>query len=550
MVLCPAGNTEGTVLKVKVRPFMPNHSLRVLLVAEHASAQFGGEAALPLHYFRILRRRGIDVWMIVHERTRMELTGLFPEAGDRIYYVPDTWWHRTAYQLGQLLPSRLEYVTLGFASRILSQWIQRRLIRQAIQAHQITLIHQPLPVSPKEPSMIFGMGVPVVIGPMNGGMEYPPAFGKMESWLTYTVIRLGRRFSALLNWVMPGKRQAAVLLVANRRTQNALPSGITGQVIELVENGVDLSIWQAAENLLDVEAGAEALRNLSSTGNFFSFVSSMVNRRNQTEQQLAATAVYSKYRRYLQSTEHLDQLAQATITWGRDQLPGLVSERTRAKLTPQGSSGARFKITPQPRLTFVYVGRLVEWKAVDCLLAAFQQVAEKLPAKLEIIGDGVMRSELEQQALDLGLLAGTPASLSSRSGQADVEFMGWLSQANCAQRLQHADVMVLPSVYECGGAVVLEAMAMGLPVIATNWGGPADYLDISCGILVNPDTRESFIQGLAIAMERLAGSPDLRYQMGQAGAARVRQIFDWDIKVDRMLEIYDRALTSHDNVLA
>jgi glycosyltransferase involved in cell wall biosynthesis len=445
---------------------MLNPSPRVLIVAEHASARFGGEAALPLHYFRILHRRGIDVWMIVHERTRAELTALFPDAGDRISYVPDTWWHRLAYQLGKNLPNRLEYITLGFASRLLSQWIQRRLIRRAIQAHQITVIHQPIPVSPKEPSMIFGMGVPVVMGPMNGGMAYPPAFGKMEGKFTGLVVGLGRQFSNVLNRVLPGKRQAAILLVANRRTQQSLPAGTTGRVIELVENGVDLEVWRAADP--------------------------------QTPFQTPSLEVDT-------------------------------------------SANAPSSPTLEP-LTFVYVGRLVDWKAVDCLISAFAQIAEKFPVKLEIIGDGKLRGALESQAAGLGLLTGTVDTSAPAAHPSQVEFVGWLSQVDCAQRLQQADVMVLPSVYECGGAVVLEAMAMGMPVIATNWGGPADYLDVSCGILVDPDTRESFIQGLAIAMERLASSPDLRHQMGQAGAARVRKIFDWDAKVDRILEIYDQAL--------
>ena len=52
--------------------------MRVLIVAEHASLKFGGEAALPVHYYRILRRRQIPVWLVVHERTRSELESLFP----------------------------------------------------------------------------------------------------------------------------------------------------------------------------------------------------------------------------------------------------------------------------------------------------------------------------------------------------------------------------------------------------------------------------------------------------------------------------------------
>ena len=61
-------------------------------------------------------------------------------------------------------------------------------------------------------------------------------------------------------------------------------------------------------------------------------------------------------------------------------------------------------------------------------------------------------------------------------------------------------------------------MAAGLPVVATDWGGPADYLDESCGILVPPTSRDSFIRGLAGGIRRLASSPQLRDEMGCACA--------------------------------
>jgi glycosyltransferase involved in cell wall biosynthesis len=100
------------------------------------------------------------------------------------------------------------------------------------------------------------------------------------------------------------------------------------------------------------------------------------------------------------------------------------------------------------------------------------------------------------------------------------------------------DVLVLPSLFECGGAVVLEAMAVGLPVIATAWGGPLDYLDQSCRILVAPDSREALVAGFAAGMKTLAQSHPLRNKMGEAGYARARQHFDWQRKIDQILELY------------
>lgn len=116
---------------------------------------------------------------------------------------------------------------------------------------------------------------------------------------------------------------------------------------------------------------------------------------------------------------------------------------------------------------------------------------------------------------------------------------GWVSQRECSAALKEVDVLVLPSLCECGGAVVLEAMACGLPVVATNWGGPADYIDATCGVLVDPIDPACFVDGLVQAMSRLAGSPELRRSMSQAAAARVSSgVFNWDDKVKIMLGVY------------
>jgi len=416
-------------------------NLRVLIVAEHASAKFGGEAALPLHYYRILRQRGIPTWLVVHERTRTELQTLFPE-DKNITYIPDTTWHRLLYQLSKWLPNRLAYFTVGFIMRIMTQLAQRRIIRHIVKEEKVNIIHQPIPVSPKEPSMIFGMGVPVIIGPMNGGMDYPPAFKKMQSPIENLTLVLGRKFSSLMNKLIPGKRQAALLIVANERTRQALPQGVCKQVIELVENGVDLSVWKPS------------ISNTTKT--------------------------------------------QSSIT------------------------------------RYIFVGRLVNWKAVDLLLQAFKYASSQAAISLTIIGDGVERSNLEQKAQELDIL-GTDAHQSGK-----VSFLGWLSQEECSAKLQQFDVLVLPSLLECGGAVVLEAMAKGLPVIATNWGGPADYLDPSCGILVEPLSKDIFMENLTNAMLKLARSHQERQAMGQAGQAKVKQFFDWEVKVDQILQVYQQ----------
>ncbi len=431
---------------------------RVLIVAQHASLKFGGEAALPWHYFQFLRQRKVEAWLVVHDWTRDELKSFFHEDFDRIYFVPDPPWLRVLGKWSRVLPSRLGNFTVRLVSRLLAQLLyQRPIIKQAIAEQQIDVIHQPMPVSPKEPSMMFGLGVPVVIGPMNGGMDYPPSFQYMQSWFTRKTLNIARLGSNLFNIIIPGKLMATTLLVANSRTKDALPKPIRGKVIELVENGIDSATWQPH---FHNHTGKDATQQLT--------------------------------------------------------------------------------ITPQKPTKFVFVGRLVDWKAVDLLILAFKQVVEQIPAELEIIGKGPKRVALESLAKELGLIN---SRLSHEIPNSEVvKFTGWLTRTECARHLELADVLVLPSLFECGGAVVLEAMAMGIPVIATHWGGPADYLDTSCGILVQPTSREPFINDLAEAMVKMAKSPELRQAMGKAGRQRVIDNFDWEVKATKIIDVYQEAI--------
>lgn len=82
---------------------------------------------------------------------------------------------------------------------------------------------------------------------------------------------------------------------------------------------------------------------------------------------------------------------------------------------------------------------------------------------------------------------------------------------------------------------------MAKPVIATGWGGPLDYIDQSCGVLVAPESRNSIIDGFAAAMVDMAKSQSIRQRMGAFGLAKVKKEYDWELKVDRILDIYNNA---------
>ena len=218
-------------------------SLRVVIVAQNASTKFGGESILPWHYFRLLRKRGVDARLVVHERTRDELLALLPEQAERMHFVPDLPSQRLLWQIGKRLPGRIEENTVGLWLHAATALMQRKVVRELIARYRIDVIHEPIPVSPKQPSFMFGLPAPVVIGPMNGGMDFPPAFAGSASVAERLFMGVGRELAHSVNLLIPGKHEAALLLTANERTRKALPRSASRQVIQLVENGVDLSLF-------------------------------------------------------------------------------------------------------------------------------------------------------------------------------------------------------------------------------------------------------------------------------------------------------------------
>jgi glycosyltransferase involved in cell wall biosynthesis len=405
--------------------------MRVVIVADNASTRFGGEAFIPFNYFRLLLQRKVDVRLVVHARNRTELSGCFPESLERLYFVEDTWLHKALFRLGSFLPRRLSEATTGLLLHLVTEKAQHRLVRQLVKTFPVDVVHQPIPVSPKVPSTIHGYGARVIIGPLNGGMDYPPAFKRREGFLSAAILRIARAAADFINIVIPGKLRADVVLVANQRTHRALPPGVRGTILEMVDNAVDFKIWHR--------------------------------------------------------------------------------KTTRA--------------TSDSFLKLIFVGRLIELKAVDLIIEAIKTLPPNVPVSLEIVGDGPMKGPWQDRCRELGL-------------ESVVRFSGFLPQQECADRLRQSDVFVMPSLHDCGGAVVLEAMATGLPVVATAWGGPLDYLDESCGILVEPSSRKALVEGFSNAIIRLAESATLREEMGEAGYHRTRRDFDWERKIDHILEVY------------
>ena len=168
-----------------------------------------------------------------------------------------------------------------------------------------------------------------------------------------------------------------------------------------------------------------------------------------------------------------------------------------------------------------YVGSLTTEKGLDVLLCAMSQLANRFPeAHLYLVGDGPLRRTLRMQAESLNI-----------GGR--VCFVGTVSDVR--PWLAAFDVLVLPSRSEGMGRVLLEAMAMEVPVLATRVGGIVEIIkDGENGILVESDSAEK----LFLALSYILSSDDLREKLSGNGLEFVTKNFRLESVVSMVAQIY------------
>ena len=222
-----------------------------------------------------------------------------------------------------------------------------------------------------------------------------------------------------------------------------------------------------------------------------------------------------------------------------------IGESAQWRVIPLGVDFTELQSLPLPNgaapLRCGMVGRLVPIKNPSLLLSALSRLLQrdsKGPVHGRFIGDGPLRPELEEEARRLGL-----------DGMAS--FSGWVdSQRACYENL---DVVCLTSRNEGTPVSLIEAMAAGRPVVATAVGGVGDLLGLDThtadiprgtfritarGVLV----QEGDAEGLSAALERLAGDPQLRRRLAQAGRAYACMEFSPERLVRAISELYEQGL--------
>jgi len=324
----------------------------------------------------------------------------------------------------------------GYPFAIAFEWCVWRRMRTRILAGEFDALLRLLPITAVLPSplafFLRNGPVPFVIGPINGGLPWPPGFSQADNqkqWISGL-----RSLYRFLPFARSTYRDAAAIMAGSSQTYAEF-AAFRDKLFFLPENGVSAS--------------------LCSTG-----------------------------------------------------------QRSRER------SG---------ELELIFVGGLVPYKACDLAFRAAAPLLRGGLAGFTVVGDGPERPRLEQLARALGI-------------EKAVSFCGFLSHDETMRQLQLADVLVFPSVREFGGAVVFEALALGVVPVVADFGGPGDIVQAEIGYKVALTNESDVVAQIETILADLVENRDRLDQLRERGTRYAFQRLSWDAKAQVITQIVQWAM--------
>ncbi len=414
-------------------------NIRVLLSAYQCGPGMGSVSQIGWEWYQRLSKV-CQITLLTHIRNReaLEASGI-PLEGSTVIFIDTEWFAGPLYRFASFCFPRSEHPRFLIASLdfFVYDWLAVRKASHLLKSGQNwDIVHEVTPVSPMAATRLYKLGIPLVLGPWNGAMASPTTFPeimKAESKWLYPL----RNFGRVIDLLLGSTRNAALILTATKSTLAGISEGNRSKCRFLLENGVDLNLFQFQE-------------------------------------------------------------------W-----PSVPSDSNP--------------------LHILFVGRLLPFKGVSMLLEALKAVS--FPVQLTVVGDGPERLNLERLTTEFGI-------------SEKVEFTGNLPLNEIGKIMQKAHVFCLPSVRESGGAVLLEAMAVGRPVIAIDFGGPAEIVDDGVGVKLPATGKADVVQGLIKQFESVRQQPEVWKVRGQEGRTRVENNYSWDAKIARAIEYYRELIGS------
>lgn len=229
------------------------------------------------------------------------------------------------------------------------------------------------------------------------------------------------------------------------------------------------------------------------------------------------------------------ECAHAILTASRTTLHEMPAHlRSRCIFMPENAVDLE-KFPPSPKATastganaplrISFVGRLVALKGVDMLISAAAPLVRSGALHLDIIGDGPERERLQSMVQAENISSG-------------VSMDGWIPHAQLGARLRESDLFVFPSIREFGGGVVLEAMALGIPAVVLDHGGPPELVPPGTGFVLPMTTRDDIVARMRQLLTELHGDPTQLQLAGELAQAHVRKYFSWEAKAAQIHEVY------------
>jgi glycosyltransferase involved in cell wall biosynthesis len=309
--------------------------------------------------------------------------------------------------------------------------------------------------------------------------------------------------------------------IARRRL---LPGALAGPAWRYTGYWVDRlrSIARRADRLVVVSDAdvAEAVRLLDISPDRISVVPNGVDVDRFDRQPLTPQQRLGRWRRWL---------VEQPLGWDESGRPGSVS------YTDADLAAFTDPETGQPRPVLLYVGRFTAVKRLDMLLRAYARVRAALGPVAPLVVWGGSPGEWEAEH---------PVTQVRREGIDGVFFVGMRGHDDLPDGLACADLMAAPSTGESFGQVYVEAMASGVPVVATDSGGPPSFVNVvpgePNGWLIPPDDEDSLVAALTQALT----APQERRRRAARAYQQIRARYSWAASVSRLCEVYEMLLTT------